>query len=399
MDSSDIDIWLGIDVGKTDHWATAINAAGKKIYSHQLPNDEAELRKIYTDLNAQGRVLVVVDQPATIGALAVALAQAMTIPVAYLPGLAMRRIADLYPGKAKTDQRDAFIIADAARTMPHTLRTLRAIDENEAELGMLTGFDDDLARQITQTRNRIRGLLTQIHPDLERVIGPRLDHHAILAVLQTWPVPAALAKAGRARINAKLKKHGARRHQAWAQEIIDALQKQTVTVIGTRAAQVVIPHLAATLETLYAQRLEIEEQIEALVTEHPLYQVLTSMPGVGVRTAGVIIAELAGKEFLNAAALASYAGLTPQTRQSGTSIRSETVSHTGNKRLKRALFLSAFASLRSDPISRRYYDKKRLAGKRHNQALIALAHKRIAVLYAMIRDGTLYQAQPVKLAA
>ena len=44
------------------------------------------------------------------------------IEVAYLPGLAMRRIADLHPGQAKTDARDAYVIADAARTMPHTLR-------------------------------------------------------------------------------------------------------------------------------------------------------------------------------------------------------------------------------------------------------------------------------------
>ena len=68
------------------------------------------------------------DQPATIGALAVAVAQPMGIEVAYLPGLAMRRVADLYPGNAKTDQRDAFIIARAARSIPHTLRTLRALD-------------------------------------------------------------------------------------------------------------------------------------------------------------------------------------------------------------------------------------------------------------------------------
>ncbi|WP_435834595.1 IS110 family transposase [Streptomyces anulatus] len=38
----------------------------------------------------------------------------MGCPVAYLPGLTMRRIADLYPDEAKTDARDAFIIADAA---------------------------------------------------------------------------------------------------------------------------------------------------------------------------------------------------------------------------------------------------------------------------------------------
>ena len=66
----------------------------------------------------------------------------------------------------------------------------------------------------------------------------------------------------------------------------------------------------------------------------------------------MIIAELAAKDFNSAAHLASYAGLIPRTRQSGTSIKSETVSHTGNKRLKRALFLSAFASLHSDPVSR-----------------------------------------------
>jgi len=78
-------------------------------------------------------MLIVVDQPATTGALAIAVAQAMGIAAAYLPGLTMRRVADLYPGNAKAAQRDAFIIAQAARTMPHTLRTLRAIDEDDAE--------------------------------------------------------------------------------------------------------------------------------------------------------------------------------------------------------------------------------------------------------------------------
>ena len=48
-------------------------------------------------------------------------------------------------------------------------------DEQLAELTMLCDFDDDLADQVTQTSNRIRGLLTQIHPALERVLGPRLD--------------------------------------------------------------------------------------------------------------------------------------------------------------------------------------------------------------------------------
>lgn len=394
MQTSSIDVFIGIDVGKSDHWATALTRDGKKVFDRALPNDETRLRDLYERLSHHGRVLVVVDQPATIGALAVAVAQDMGITVGYLPGLSMRRIADLTPGNAKTDARDAAVIAQAARTMPHTLRAINGSDEDAAALSMLTGFDLDLARQVNQTSNRIRGMYTQIHPALEKVLGPWLEHDAVLEVIATWPTPAALRRAGRARINAKLKAHGARRHEAWADEIISALKAQSVVVAGTDAAGIVLPHLARQLIALHAQRSDVAAKVEALVEAHPLYQVLTSMPGIGVRTAAVLIAETLGRTFDSGAHLASYAGLTPVTRRSGSSTRGEYTSHAGNKRLKRAMFLSAFASLRSDPVSRAYYDRKIAQGKRHNQAVIALAHRRILTLHAMIRNGTLYDPQP-----
>lgn len=393
------EVFLGLDVGKTEHWACAITMNQKVVWNKTLPNDEAKLIDMYRSLQEHGSLLVVVDQPATIGALAVAVAQHMGIPVAYLPGLTMRRIADLYPGDAKTDEKDAFIIADAARSLPHTLRELTQADTDEATLGMLTGFDLDLSRQVNQVSNRIRGLFTQIHPALEKVLGSRLEHDAILEVLMTWTTPDKLRKAGRARIDAKLKKHGARRHSAWTEEILVALARQTVTVTGTEAAGIVIPHLARQLISLHAQRADVAREVEGIVVNHPLYLVLTSMPGIGLRTCAVIIAELSGKTFTSAAALASYAGLAPTTRQSGTSIKSERVSHSGNKRLKRALFLSAFAVIRTDPTSRAYYNRKRNQGKRHNQAIIALAHRRLTVLYAMLRDNTLYDTPELAQAA
>ena len=61
---------------------------------------------------------MVVDQPATIGALAVAVAQDMGITVGYPPELSTRRTADPAPDSAKTDAKDAAVIAGAARTMP-----------------------------------------------------------------------------------------------------------------------------------------------------------------------------------------------------------------------------------------------------------------------------------------
>lgn len=82
------------------------------------------MRAVFDKLKAKfGTVLVIVDQPASIGALPLTVARDAGCKVAHLPGLAMRRIADLSPGEAKTDARDAAVIADAARTMPHTLRS------------------------------------------------------------------------------------------------------------------------------------------------------------------------------------------------------------------------------------------------------------------------------------
>ncbi len=157
-------VFCGIDVGKGEHHAVGLDPAGTRLFDKALPNDEAKLRAVFGRLAEQGPVLVIVDQPNTIGALPVTVARSCGHAVAYLPGLTMRRVADLYPGQAKTDARDAFIIADTARTMPHTLRRVDVGDEALAELGVLVGFDDDLAGEATRISNRIRGLLTGIHP-------------------------------------------------------------------------------------------------------------------------------------------------------------------------------------------------------------------------------------------
>lgn len=208
------DIWCGLDLGKQAHHACALDAAGKKVLDKPLPQDQTRLEELFANLGQHGRVLVVVDQPNTIGALPIAVARSMGIQVAYLPGLAMRRIADLHPGNAKTDARDASIIADAARTMPHTLRRVNLGDQTLAELKVLVGFDEDLAAEATRLSNRIRGLLTQIHPALERVVGPKLGTEAGLAVLERFGGPQGLHAATKSQLLRVITKANPRGAQA-----------------------------------------------------------------------------------------------------------------------------------------------------------------------------------------
>ncbi|OAH12775.1 transposase IS116/IS110/IS902 family protein [Streptomyces jeddahensis] len=119
------------------------------------------------------------------------------------------------------------------------------------------------------------------------------------------------------------------------------------------------------------------------------------MPGIGVRTAARILIDVGdGTAFPTAGHLAAYAGLAPVTRASGSSIRGEHPARRSNRQLKRALYVAAFTSLKQ-PESRAYYDKKRKEGKHHVAAVIALARRRVDVLFAMLRDGTFYQAPAV----
>ncbi len=384
-------VFVGLDVGKSEHHCVALNAAGERLVDRPLPNDEQALRVLLGQLAKHGLPVVVVDQPASIGALPVAVAQAMGLDTAYLPGLAMRRIADLHPGEAKTDARDAFVIADAARTLPHTLRSVDIAGPAMADLSVLVGYDDDLRDQVTAGTNRIRNLLLGIHPALERALGADLAHPAVLALLARYGGPSGLRKAGKARIDAVLGKKAPRMHARLTDRIWTALDEQSVVVAGTAAVETILPRQADALAGLLDQRKVIAAEVEKVLDDHPLAEVLTSMPGVGVRTAARILVEVGdASSFPSAGHLAAYAGLAPVTRRSGSSIKGEHPARGGNKRLKNALFLSAFAALH-DPDSRVYYDRKRAQGKKHNAALICLARRRTDVIYAMLRDGTHYQ--------
>lgn len=386
-------VFVGLDVGKSEHHCTALNVAGDRLMDRPVPNDEQALRQLFAGLAEHGELIVVVDQPASIGALPVAVAQDMGLQVGYLPGLAMRRIADLHPGTAKTDARDAFVIADAARTLPHTLRSVDIAGPAMSDLAVLMGYDDDLRDQVTAGSNRIRNLLMSVHPGLERALGADLAHPAVLALLARYGGPTGLKAAGRKRIDTLLAKKAPRMHAALTDRIWTALGEQTVVVAGTTAVEAILPKQAAALAGLLDQRKAIAADVEKVLDDHPLAQVLTSMPGVGVRTAARILVEIGdASSFPTAGHLAAYAGLAPVTRRSGSSIKGEHPARGGNKRLKNALFLSAFAAL-SDTESRAYYDRKRAQGKKHNAAIVCLARRRIDVMYAMLRDGTHYHAK------
>ena len=138
----------------------------------------------------------------------------------------------------------------------------------------------------------------------------------------------------------------------------------------------------------------IDKELERRFFARPEAKIVASLPGMGpILGAEFLVASGDLRSFGSADRLAAYAGLVPAANDSGKRVGNHKRMRGGNKTLKRVFYQSAFSSLRSAPESRAFYDRKRREGKRHTQALIALARRRVDVLWAMLRDGTTFETR------
>jgi transposase len=382
-------LFVGVDVGKTSHYAVAVDATGATVRRTTVANDEAALGALVAWAKERAGALVV-DQASGGAALLLALCWRAELPVAYLHGSAMARAREFYPGEGKTDPKDAFVLADVARAHPDRLVWVTPTPEARARLALLVGHDEDLRADANRLTNRLRGLLSSHWPGVERAFGDRLATPVALALLRRYPTGPKLAKAGAARASAVLRAAGGRQVEALAAAVCAAAAAQTAAVPGADTAGDLVRELADQLAGVLERREALEDEIARAFSGTPEAPILDSLPGVGARLGARILCEIGAiTRFKTPAHLAAYAGLGPSPRRSGTSRTGAVAARRGNRRLKNALHLAAFASL-GHPPSRAYYDRKRAEGKSHDAAIRCLARRRVDVLHAMLTSSRPY---------
>jgi transposase len=385
-------VWVGIDAGKEVHWAHVLDASGEKVLSRKVENDEADLAKLIDEaLSFADEVVWAIDQPGGGATLLLGLLWEREQRVLYIPGLTVERSRDTYPGESKTEARDAHVIADQARMRPD-LEELTAGEGELAELQILLARRRDLVTDQTRTINPLRDALLSSFPALERALD--LNNRGALTLVSHYQVPAQIRRAGRKRIATYLRNRGVKGADALSGQALTAAKAQSVTLPAEDVTARIVAELAAEVLCLKESLKTLDEELEKRFFARKEARVLTSLPGVGV---------ILGAEFLvrggdlsafeSADKLAAYAGLVPAAHDSGKRVGNDRRMRGGNKALKYVFYQSAFASLRSSPESRAFYDRKRAEGKRHTQALIALARRRVNVLWAMLRDGTTFEAR------
>jgi transposase len=393
-------IWAGTDIGKTHHHCVVLNAEGARLLSRRVLNDEPELLALLADVLALDEDVVwAVDVADGMAALWISLLLNHGQHLVYIPGLAVNRASAGYRGMGKTDSKDATVIADQAR-MRRDLTVLKPDDEHAIELRILTSRRADLNADRTRRINRLRGQLTSIFPALERVLD--LGNAGPLILLTGYQTPAALRRTGRRRLETWLRNRNTRSPEALAEVALEAAERQHTAVPGEKITAQVIHTLAKEVMSLNEQITEIDKLIAARFRDHELAEVISSMPGIGPLLGAEFLAATAGdmSRYGTADRLASLAGVAPVPRDSGNISGNLHRPRRYHRGLQRVFYTSALISIRSCDQSRRFYERKRAEGKRHIQAVLALARRRVNVLWALIRDGQCYQSNlPVTAAA
>jgi transposase len=395
-----LQVWAGVDIGKAHHHAVVIDTDGNRLLSRRIANDETVLLELLAEVSGLAdEVTWAIDIRTGGAALLLTLLLAHGQKVFYISGHMVNRAAGGYRGEGKTDARDAAVIADQAR-MRRDLTPLRADDELITELRMLVARRQDLIADRTRIINRLREQLLGLCPALERIL--ELTYKGPLILLSGFQTPAALREMGADRLASWLREHGVRKGAAaLAARAVQAAEAQTTALPGEQMAAALVAQLAREVMILNGQVEHTETLIEDRFGRHELAEVITSMPGIGVLLGAEFLAATGGDmtSFASADHLAGYAGLAPAPRDSGRISGNRHRPKRYNRDLNRVFYTSALISVRYSSESRTFYDRKRAEGKLHTQAVLALARRRVNVLWALIRDRRCYEHTPPRAQA
>jgi len=127
------------------------------------------------------------------------------------------------------------------------------------------------------------------------------------------------------------------------------------------------------------------------------FNLLHTIPGVGAKTAWIMIVILGSRAFRSAPEVASFLGLNPIEKRSGKSeYRRPRLSKSGSGHYRQQLYFPAMVATRKNPDIKALYERLLAAGKTKMCALGAAMRKLVHICYGVVKNQTPYQAQTVE---
>ena len=380
-------IYVGIDIAKLNHFASAISSDGEILMEpFQFSNDADGFHMLVSRLHSleSDNIIIALESTAHYGDNLVRYLVASTFNVCVLNPIKTSSMRKNNIRKTKTDKVDTYIIAKTLM-MQDSYRFVTFYDLDLMDLKQLGRFRQKAIKQRTRLKIQLTSYVDQAFPELQYFFKSGLHHKAVYALLKEAPSPQDIASMHMIHLSHLLTTAS---HGHFKKEQANELRVLARKSVGANdsALSIQITQTIAQIELLDSQLKKVETEMTEIMTFHD--SVIMTIPGIGYINGGIILGEIGDiHRFSTPSKLLAFAGLDPSVYQSGNFQAKRTrMSKRGSRVLRYALINAAHNVVKNNATFKAYYDKKMAEGRTHYNALGHCAGKLVRVIWKMLTD-------------
>ena len=383
-------IYVGIDISKLNHFASAISSDGEVLIEpFKFTNDNDGFLLLLSKLSSfdKSSLIIGLESTAHYGNNLLAFLVPKGFQVCLINPIQTSTMRKNNIRKTKTDKVDTLIICKTLMMQPHRFVTL--YDIGLLQLKNLGRFRQKTVKQRTRLKIQLTSYVDQVFPELQYFFKSGIHHKGCYALLKEAPSPEAIASMHLTHLTHLLKSAS---HGHFKRETAVELRVLAQKSVGNsdKSLSIQVTHSIEQIELLDRQLEQIESEMTDIVKS--LDSVIMTIPGIGYVNGGMILGEIGDiTRFTNPSKLLAFAGLDPSVYQSGNFEAKHTrMSKRGSRTLRYALINAAHNVVKNNKTFQDYYNQKMSEGRSHYNALGHCAGKLVRIIYKMLTNNVAF---------
>ena len=380
-------IYVGIDIAKNTHWASAMNSDGEILLEpFSFQNNNEGFQKFISKLSNfdKQKMLIGLESTAHYGENIISYLFNLDYKIGIINPIQTSNLRKSNIRKTKNDKVDTFIIIKSLTLNNYNLVTTR--DINNIKLKGLSRSRHNLIVMRSRSKIQLASFIDQLFPELNKFFKGNLHLNVSYQLLKEYSSPKDISSLHLTKLSNILHDNS---HGRYNKEDAIRLRELAKNSVGIDNPTLSLQIKQAILQIeLYTEQIEEVEKLSKQILDEMKSKLLT-IPGMSYNQATVIHGFIGDiSRFNKSCQLLAYAGLDPSIYQSGNfEARSTRMSKRGNSLLRYNLVYAAHNLVLHNRTFKEYYDLKRSQGKTHYCALGHCAHKLIRIIFKMLKSN------------
>ena len=380
-------IYVGIDVAKNSHFASAVNSDGEVILKpFSFTNSNEGFNLLLSKLKAYpiDQYFVGLESTGHYSDNIVSFLYSKGFKIGIINPIQTDSLRNSNIRKTKNDKIDTFLIAQCLMLGKYTL--FKQYDFNIIKLKTLCRFRFDIVQSRTRLKTQLTGCIDLIFPELYGFFYKNLHSNSARAILMNYTSPSIISKT-RIDTLSKVLSIASRGRYSYNEAVnLKALAKASIG-IDNQAMCLQVRYLIKQIDLLDKQIFSIDSEIQVIMDT--LNTKILTIPGIGYTLGAMILSEIGDiSKFSNPTKLLAYAGLDPSVKQSGNFNATNTkISKRGSKHLRYAIHTAASIIIFNNDTFNNYYTAKRASGKGYRNAIGHVSNKLVRVIFKILTEN------------